>query len=186
MREHGCAEQPSVGHWWWSHTGYPVLGMGMPLSALFLHLLLVPARVSFCLGGNTLSSLAIKRPELTFCNPFSLSSPRPTPFPSHSSQTFILSMTLAALYPEYSRAVGQGAMEASRFPLCDISQVGAGLGAVGDLPSLPPHFQYSAMIIFWVLQDVGSSLFFKMDHLCNLKIIQWCKHSNGGIYGYLS
>ena len=40
-------------------------------------------------------------------------------------------------------------METSRFPLCDISQVGAGLEVVGDLLSLPPpHFQYLAMIIF--------------------------------------
>lgn len=92
----------------------------------------------------------IKKARVYLLQPLqSLSSPRPTPFPSHSSQSFILSMTLAALYPEYSRAVGQGAMETSRFPLCDISQVGAGLEVVGDLLSLPPpHFQYLAMIIF--------------------------------------
>lgn len=95
-------------------------------------------------------SLVIKKARVYLLQPLqSLSSPRPTHFPSHSSQSFILSMTLAALYPEYSRAVGQGAMETSRFPLCDISQVGTGLGVVGDLPSLPPpHFQYLAMIIF--------------------------------------
>ena len=42
-------------------------------------------------------------------------------------------------------------METSKFPLCDIGQVAGGLGAVGDLPSLPPpppHFQYPAVIIF--------------------------------------
>lgn len=72
-------------------------------------------------------SLAIKKARVYLLQPLqSLSSPRPTPFPSHSSQSFILSMILAALYPEYNRAVGQGAMETSRFPLCDIGQVGAG------------------------------------------------------------
>lgn len=117
-----------------------------------------------------LFSLAIKKARVYLLQPLqSLSSPRPTPFPSHSSQSFILSMTLAALYPEYSRAVGQGAMETSRFPLCDISQVGAGLGAFLLFPLISSILPWSSFECYKML---GHLSFLKMDHLCNLIIIQ--------------
>lgn len=105
--------------------GLPSPGVGT-LASSFLYLLLVPACIGFCLEEYLLLISGDKKGQsLPFATPSEPSSPRPTPFPSHSSQSFILSRFWLLCTQNTTELLAR-AMETSRFPLCDIGQVGAG------------------------------------------------------------
>lgn len=147
-------EQPSGGHWGRTLSRIRSPGGGdaivstfpAPVASSYLH------KLSSWRAYPLSLSLAIKKTRVFLLQHlWSLSCPSPASLPSYSAQSFILSMALTALHSEYSRAVCQGVMETSTFPLCDIGHGDGGSGAVRGLPShspAPPHFQYPAVTIY--------------------------------------